>query len=161
MTDRAPDRPTGFWVRLIVYPLFWAGWIYVIRLVLPWQQTNAGRDLSAYLTLGLAVLLLPPILYLLRPPWDGLGYVAEFLLLNFLLIPLPLVLPFSRLDRLWGLFVVFFIILPSVVGWALGYLVNRFLRKVARGCEAWQAPASGGRPGCCWLTPSGNGRRRA
>lgn len=81
MTSSAPARPTGLWVRLIVYPLFWAGWIFVIRSVLPWQQTNSGRDLSAFLTTGLAMVL-PPILYLWRPPLDRVNYMAEFLVLN-------------------------------------------------------------------------------
>lgn len=131
MTDPAPTRPTGFWVRLIMYPLFWAGWIYVTHRLLPWQQTSAGRNLTAYLTLGLAVVL-PPILYLWRPPRDGLGYVAEFLVLNFLLFPVLLVL-YEGLDRLMGLVVVISIIVLSVAGFGLSYLVRRFLRKLGRG----------------------------
>lgn len=132
MTNSAPARPTGFWVRLIVYPLFWAGWIYVTTWVLPWHRTSAGRDLTAYLTMGLAMVL-PPILYLWRPPRHGMGYVAEFLVLNFLLFPVLLVLPYERIQRLSGLLFVFSIMLPSVVGFGLSHLVYWFWRKMGRG----------------------------
>lgn len=124
MSGASPLRAAGFRARLVLYPAFWAAWLYIITWVLPWRQTNAGRDLMDLSTLGAAVVW-PVLLYLWRPPQRGAVYLLEFLILHALLFPMLRLLPYAGMERLEGLFLVLLSIPPAAVGFALAYLVGR------------------------------------